>query len=175
MSSLPSRVSCHISFCFSHAYVFIPCSLTDTVMVEGWDTHCVDCAAIAKRSKKYSGRPDSAKIRMIMDLLREIDERSNREEKTIIFSQFTSMLDLIEPFLKEQGILFVRCECSAVDSFAVSRQHPKLIKHVDDGRMSKAHREESLEKIRTSKRTRCILISFKAGSSGRSCCDPFHA
>ena len=38
-----------------------------------------------------------------------IDERSEGVEKTIIFSQFTTMLDLIEPFLDAQGIKHVRC------------------------------------------------------------------
>ena len=47
---------------------------------------------------------------MILKLLNEIDERSGNEEKTIIFSQFTSMLDLIEPFLNEKGVKYVRCE-----------------------------------------------------------------
>ena len=37
---------------------------------------------------------------------------------------------------------------------------------VDDGSMTKDQREASLEKIRTNKSTRCILISFKAGSTG---------
>ena len=36
----------------------------------------------------------------------------------------------------------------------------------DDGSMSKDHREASLEKIRSSKTVRVILISFKAGSTG---------
>ena len=53
--------------------------------------------------------PDSAKIRKILELLGKVDERDD-EEKTIIFSQFTSMLDLIQPFLKAEGIRHVRCE-----------------------------------------------------------------
>lgn len=53
--------------------------------------------------------PSSAKIRKTMDLLREIQER-DEDEKTIIFSQFTSMLDLIEPFLKAEDIRYVRCK-----------------------------------------------------------------
>lgn len=62
----------------------------------------------AKRAKE--DRPSSAKIRMILKLLKEVDERSQGEEKTIIFSQFTKMLDLIEPFLKDEGIKYVRCK-----------------------------------------------------------------
>ena len=55
--------------------------------------------------------PDySAKIRMLLKLVSEVEERSGRKEKTIVFSQFTSFLNLIEPFLKQAGIKFVRCE-----------------------------------------------------------------
>lgn len=61
----------------------------------------------AKRAKE--DRPSSAKIRMILKLLDDVDQRSQSEEKTIIFSQFTKMLDLIEPFLVEKGIKYVRC------------------------------------------------------------------
>jgi SNF2 family DNA or RNA helicase len=41
---------------------------------------------------------------------REDNERNLTGEKTIVFSQFTTMLDLIQPFLKDAGISFVRCE-----------------------------------------------------------------
>lgn len=72
--------------------------------------HCVDCAPLALEVRQAEKtQPSSAKIRMILKLLGEIDERSS-EEKTIIFSQFTKMLDLIEPFLKDKGIVYVRCE-----------------------------------------------------------------
>ena len=47
---------------------------------------------------------------MVLKLLQQIDERSGSEEKTIVFSQFTSMLDLLEPFLRDEGIKYVRCE-----------------------------------------------------------------
>jgi SNF2 family DNA or RNA helicase len=46
---------------------------------------------------------------MIVKLLTDIEERSEETEKTIVFSQFTSMLDLIEPFLRDRGIKYVRC------------------------------------------------------------------
>ena len=73
-------------------------------------THCQDCAPLARQSHSQSKDvPDSAKIRKIVEILHAIDERSGGEEKTIIFSQFTSMLDLIEPFLTKEGIHYVRC------------------------------------------------------------------
>jgi SNF2 family DNA or RNA helicase len=40
----------------------------------------------------------------------EIEDREDGE-KTIVFSQFTSMLDLIQPFLDHHGIKYARCEC----------------------------------------------------------------
>ena len=62
--------------------------------------------------------PDSAKIRMMMQLLKGVEEKSEKKEKTIVFSQFTSFLDLIEPFLNAEGMKYVRCEsqllCSTV-------------------------------------------------------------
>lgn len=46
----------------------------------------------------------------MMDILGDIEERSNGEEKTIVFSQFTSMLDIVQKFLKSDGVAFVRCK-----------------------------------------------------------------
>ncbi|KZT22942.1 hypothetical protein NEOLEDRAFT_1157534 [Neolentinus lepideus HHB14362 ss-1] len=111
-------------------------------------TACSDLARRARRKSTLSGPsslpPDSAKIRKIVELLHEIDERSEGQEKTIIFSQFTSMLDLIEPFLKAQNFQFVRY----------------------DGSMAKDKRDAALEKLKTDKNISIILISFKAGSTG---------
>jgi SNF2 family DNA or RNA helicase len=107
--------------------------------------HCQLCAPLAHQAQMLSdGDSSSAKIRLIVKLLTEVEERSNGEEKTIIFSQFTSMLDLIQPFLREKGFSFVRY----------------------DGSMSKEEREASLEKIKTNPKTQVILVSFKAGSTG---------
>jgi SNF2 family DNA or RNA helicase len=49
----------------------------------------------------------SAKIRQLLQILEPIRERG---ERTIVFSQFTSFLDLLGPFLKSNGISFVRCK-----------------------------------------------------------------
>jgi SNF2 family DNA or RNA helicase len=127
-----------------------------------WETHCVDCAPLAIQAKLQSeGRTSSAKIRMILKLLHDIDERAEGE-KTIIFSQFTSMLDLIEPFLRDRGIKYVRCETfRPLSSFPVY-----LILRADDGSMNTTEREFSLSKIKKSLQTHVILISFKAGSTG---------
>lgn len=84
--------------------------------------HCNDCLELARKARRKSQvlnkdsnlPPDSAKIRKLLELLKEINTREDDEgelagEKTIVFSQFTSMLDLIQPFLKDAGIAFVRC------------------------------------------------------------------
>ncbi|KAF9242263.1 SNF2 family N-terminal domain-containing protein [Melanogaster broomeanus] len=125
------------------------CQLCQTLLPAGDDSHCKECLLVAKTAERAIATnsklpPESAKIKKILEILKMIDERSEGVEKTIVFSQFTSMLDLLEPFLDAQGIKHVRY----------------------DGSMPKDKREASLEKIRDSKSTRCILISFKAGSTG---------
>lgn len=83
---------------------------------------------------------NSAKIREVVKILhKEADEH-----KFIVFSQFTSMLDLIEPYLRKEGFKFVRY----------------------DGSMRNDAREESLNRLRNDKRTRILLCSLKCGSLG---------
>lgn len=80
------------------------------------DGNCNACASLMTKARRRSTDsdlpPDSSKTRKILELLHDIDKQSGGQEKTIIFSQFTSMLDLLEPFLLAEGIKFVRCECS---------------------------------------------------------------
>lgn len=79
------------------------------------DDVCVDCEDVYRTARKAAADPHSdlpphsSKTRMIVKILREIEERGEGE-KTIIFSQFTSMLDVIEPFLRVEGFKYVRCE-----------------------------------------------------------------
>jgi SNF2 family DNA or RNA helicase len=107
--------------------------------------HCHECIELARKARRKSLSrvkdsklpPDSAKIRKILELLNEINSRKNEEgeppgEKTIVFSQFTTMLDLIELFLKDAGIIFVRCEISARIPF----------KHIADNLYSLIRRRE---------------------------------
>ncbi|KAG7095691.1 hypothetical protein E1B28_006405 [Marasmius oreades] len=113
---------------------------------------CDDCASLTLQTRnQISTKGDSAKIRMILELLNKVDERSGGTEKTIIFSQFTSMLNLVEPWLRNAGYKFVRY----------------------DGTMKPPQREETLNIIKTNPNIRVILISFKAGSTGLNltCCN----
>lgn len=82
----------------------------------------------------------SAKIQYLLKVL----HRESSTHKFIVFSQFTSMLDLIEPFLKQDGLVFTRY----------------------DGSMRNDHREASLERLRNNSKTRILLCSLKCGSLG---------
>ncbi|KAG9022469.1 hypothetical protein FRB95_014735 [Tulasnella sp. JGI-2019a] len=88
--------------------------------------------------------PSSTKIRKLLELLKRIDAESESKDKTIVFSQFTGFLDIIQKFLKIEGFKFIRY----------------------DGSMGRDERDEALEKFRTSSRYNVALISFKAGSTG---------
>ncbi|RDA90397.1 hypothetical protein CP533_1045, partial [Ophiocordyceps camponoti-saundersi (nom. inval.)] len=66
------------------------------------------------------------------------------EHKFIIFSQFTSMLDLMEPHLLSEGFCFRRY----------------------DGSMANDEREESLRLLREDDDVRVLLCSLKCGSLG---------
>ncbi|KAK4145247.1 SNF2 family N-terminal domain-containing protein [Dichotomopilus funicola] len=83
----------------------------------------------------------SAKIRELLSILR----KEAAEHKFIVFSQFTSMLDLIEPFLRAQPGL-------------------KAVRY--DGKMPNDAREAALHALRTDPHTRILLCSLKCGSLG---------
>lgn len=83
----------------------------------------------------------SAKIRELLSILR----KEAAEHKFIVFSQFTSMLDLIEPFLRSQPGL-------------------KAVRY--DGKMPNDAREAALKALRTDPHTRILLCSLKCGSLG---------
>ena len=82
----------------------------------------------------------STKIRHLVKIL----HGESAKHKFIIFSQFTSMLDLIEPFLRRDGLIFTRY----------------------DGSMRNDLREASLERLRNEAKTRILLCSLKCGSLG---------
>ena len=82
----------------------------------------------------------STKIRHLLKLL----SHDSRTHKYIVFSFFTSMLDLIEPFLQRSHISFVRY----------------------DGQMRNDAREASLASLRNDPSTRVLLCSLRAGSLG---------
>ena len=82
----------------------------------------------------------SAKIQHLLKIL----HHESATHKFIVFSQFTSMLDLIEPFLQRENLVFTRY----------------------DGSMRNDHREASLERLRNNSKCRILLCSLKCGSLG---------
>lgn len=83
---------------------------------------------------------NSTKIKHVLKIL----HKESKQHKFIVFSQFTSMLDLIEPFLRRDGFVFTRY----------------------DGSMKNDLREASLERLRNEAGTRVLLCSLKCGSLG---------
>ncbi|KAH8666300.1 SNF2 family N-terminal domain-containing protein [Xylariales sp. PMI_506] len=82
----------------------------------------------------------SAKVRQLLSILhKEIDKH-----KFIVFSQFTSMLDIVERFFKKDGIRYVRY----------------------DGGMKNDAREAALDSLRNDPRTRVLLCSLRCGALG---------
>lgn len=96
--------------------------------------------APSRRGQGQKTLMTSSKIREIVKIL----HNEAHEHKFIIFSQFTSMLDLVEPYLRKEGFRFVRY----------------------DGQMKNDAREESLHRLRNDKNTRILLCSLKCGSLG---------
>lgn len=97
-----------------------------------WDPH--------RLLKGRQNLMSSSKIREIVKIL----HKEALEHKFIVFSQFTSMLDMVEPYLRKEGFKFVRY----------------------DGQMKNDAREESLYRLRNDKGTRILLCSLKCGSLG---------
>ena len=82
----------------------------------------------------------SAKIRQLLTTLK----LETPHHKTIVFSQFTSMLNLIEPHLRTCHLAFTRY----------------------DGSMRNDLREASLTRLRSDPKCRILLCSLKCGSLG---------
>ncbi|KAI1336976.1 hypothetical protein F5Y15DRAFT_165890 [Xylariaceae sp. FL0016] len=82
----------------------------------------------------------SAKIRQLISIL----HKEVHEHKFIVFSQFTSMLDLVEPFFRKEGIKYTRY----------------------DGGMRNDAREASLDSLRNDKNCRVLLCSLRCGALG---------
>lgn len=82
----------------------------------------------------------SAKIDKAMQLLREIGPR----KKTLIFSQWTSFLDLLEIPLQDAGYRYTRY----------------------DGTMKPAERDEAVKAFQEDPRVKIMLVSLKAGNMG---------
>ncbi|KAI8367781.1 SNF2 family N-terminal domain-containing protein [Blakeslea trispora] len=94
-------------------------------------------------SLQSDGFQTSTKVTKLIEILKETRERYPHQ-KTIVFSQFTSMLDLIEKPLSQQGFHYCRY----------------------DGSMSSVVRERNLDKLKYDPGCTVMLISLKCGSLG---------
>ncbi|KAI9657815.1 MAG: hypothetical protein M1831_004051 [Alyxoria varia] len=96
-------------------------------------------------SGEAAAPPTSTKINHLLRILRD---QSNRTHKFIIFSEFTSMLDLVSPVLNQHGYAHVRY----------------------DGRMNPTERENSLNALKKSSKNNggasILLCSLRCGSLG---------
>lgn len=99
----------------------------------------------------------SAKVTKICEILGDIEPTG---EKTIIFSQWTALLDLLEiPIKHELKIKYRRY----------------------DGGMSRAHRDEAIRQFVEDPKVKVLLVSLRAGNAGLNLtvashviiCDPF--
>lgn len=75
-------------------------------IIDRGHTHCAECEKIVKQNTA----PSSAKIRKMLELIKEVLQRG---EKVIVFSQFTSFFNIIEPFLVVDDIKFARCKSTS--------------------------------------------------------------
>ncbi|KUJ23086.1 uncharacterized protein LY89DRAFT_679900 [Mollisia scopiformis] len=94
----------------------------------------------SSEESKLATMVSSTKIRHLMEIL----DKEAAQHKFIVFSQFTSMLDLVEPFLRQKGFKYTRY----------------------DGKMKNDLREASLNKLRNDANCRVLLCSLKCGSLG---------
>lgn len=81
----------------------------------------------------------NTKINYLLKILKKDPKR-----KTIVFSQFTSFLDLIEPCLRNARIQYARY----------------------DGSMNKQKRDQALELLKQNEEVQVLLISLKSGAVG---------
>ncbi|XP_047317649.1 DNA repair protein RAD5B [Impatiens glandulifera] len=91
----------------------------------------------------YENWKESSKVNKLMDCL-EIIGRNGCGEKSIVFSQWTSFLDLLEIPLKKRGIGFLRF----------------------DGKLAQKQRETVLKEFNQTSNKMVLLMSLKAGGVG---------
>ncbi|WDK17683.1 SNF2 family domain-containing protein [Colletotrichum graminicola] len=85
----------------------------------------------------------SSKTRACMDLLRKIQETG---EKTIIFSQWTMLLDLLQVAIKKEGLGIKHCRYT--------------------GEMSMAQRDDTAFTFSTDADMKVMMVSLRAGNAG---------
>ena len=85
----------------------------------------------------------STKLEQLVTILHRTSDE-DAEAKTVVFSQFTSMLDLVELVLHNENMSYLRY----------------------DGKMNTADRSEALNDFATNDAVKILLVSLKAGGVG---------
>ncbi|KAK3313719.1 SNF2 family N-terminal domain-containing protein [Apodospora peruviana] len=93
--------------------------------------------------QRFGINNSSAKVVTLINYLRDL-RRDNQTIKSVVFSQFTSFLSLIEPALSRANMHFLRL----------------------DGSMAQKARAAVLEEFKESKKFTILLLSLKAGGVG---------
>ncbi|KAG1464374.1 hypothetical protein G6F56_005096 [Rhizopus delemar] len=120
------------------------CGLCGSATKPGEGAFCSPCQSTFEgMSHDSSIFKSSTKIQKMLEILEETKE-NHSGQKTIIFSQFTSMLDLLDIPLKKNGFKYCRY----------------------DGSMTAVERERSLLALRYDPKCTVMLISLKCGSLG---------
>jgi len=84
---------------------------------------------------------DSCKVKTLVTMLESLQRK---QEKSIVFSQFTSFFDLLEIRFTQKGIKFLRF----------------------DGKLSQKHKEKVLKEFSESQDKLVLMMSLKAGGVG---------
>ncbi|KAK4055913.1 hypothetical protein OIO90_003170 [Microbotryomycetes sp. JL221] len=118
------------------------CLVCSSIVGDAAIKYCQDCSQLFE---KHSKLRFSTKVRQLLKCLEDI-RAEGQQHKTI----FTSMFDIVEPFLKSAGIKFVRF----------------------DGKKTAAQRAATLRAIREDPTITVLLLSLKSGSVGLNltCC-----
>ncbi|EPQ53098.1 hypothetical protein GLOTRDRAFT_131380 [Gloeophyllum trabeum ATCC 11539] len=124
-----------------------------TVLPHRWQRPILPSGARASSKARGARMPtalhfppgsDSAKVREILKILWGIHKQSGGEDKTIVYSQWTGMLDLIGEFLAKDGMKFVRY----------------------DGGLKISQRDKVLDTLERDTSVTVALVSLKAGGVG---------
>ncbi|EXX65570.1 Mot1p [Rhizophagus irregularis DAOM 197198w] len=95
-------------------------------------------------NKEEIGNLNDFKISSKIEALVEFLNQNNDDDKSVVFSQWTSFLDLIEIAFKDANVKFVRF----------------------DGKMFRNQREEAVNNFNNDPEIKVLLISLKCGSLG---------
>ncbi|CAB4386286.1 unnamed protein product [Rhizophagus irregularis] len=95
-------------------------------------------------NKEEIGNLNDFKISSKIETLVEFLNQNNNDDKSVVFSQWTSFLDLIEIAFKDANVKFVRF----------------------DGKMLHNQREEAVNNFNNDPKIKVLLISLKCGSLG---------